>query len=203
MDIPIDAPVECADGQYGHTIAIILNPVDDHVSHLIVREPSLLGFDRMVSVELVTGSTPDLVRLRCTKHELAHMPPFVAASYLAAAPNFRPEYGIGVVLWPYISAQPWSGSQFTNTPPGEVALQRGAHVQATDGQIGAVEEFLVSPLTNAVTHLILRAGPLWNRQDVTIPIAQIDHIDDDRVYLKLTKQQIAELPTFAADRVAV
>ena len=38
------------------------------------------------------------------------------------------------------------------------------------------------------------------RQDVTIPVAKIDRIDDDGVYLKLNKREIAALPALAMQR---
>jgi hypothetical protein len=92
MDLPINATIECADGRYGHSMAIILNQVSDQVTHLVVREPGLLGIERMTPVELVTESTPELIRLRCTKDELAQMPLFITTNYLPASPGSLPGY---------------------------------------------------------------------------------------------------------------
>jgi sporulation protein YlmC with PRC-barrel domain len=85
-------------------------------------------------------------------------------------------------------------------PPDELAVRRGAHVEATDGRIGVVEEFLVDPINGHITHLVLREGHLWGKKDVTIPVAQIDHIEEDKVYLKLSKQSIEALPAIAVRR---
>jgi hypothetical protein len=199
MDLPINATVACANGPGGHSTAIILNPVSNEITHLIVREPGLLGVERMAPVELVTESTPELIRLRCTSDELAELPPFTSTSYLPALPGFQPGYDAGRVFSPYMSMQP-IGIDYANTPPDERVISRGAQVHATDGQIGAVEEFLVNPLSNGITHVVLREGHFWSHQDVTIPIAQIDHIDDDGVYLKLSKHEIEALPAVAVHR---
>jgi sporulation protein YlmC with PRC-barrel domain len=194
MDLPINAAIACADGPCGHSTAIILNPVSDQVTHLVVREPGLLGIERMIPVELVTESTPELIRLRCTTDELADMPPFVTTNYLPAPPGLMPGYGGGVLLWPYVGLPSEIGIDHQNIAPDELAVHRGSHVHATDGHIGEVEEFVVNPANNGITHVVLREGHFWNHQDVTIPVAQIDHIDDDSVYLTLNKDQIAALP---------
>jgi hypothetical protein len=199
MDLPINATIACADGSGGRSTAIILNPVNNEITHLIVREPGLLGVERMVPVELVTDSTPELIRLRCTRAELADLPPFVTTSYLPGYPGLQPGYGAGRMFSPYLSMRP-IGIDHANTPPNEWVIHGGAHVHATDGQIGAVEEFLINPVSNAITHVVLREGHFWSHQDVTIPIAQIDHIDDDGVYLKLNKHEIEALPAVAVQR---
>jgi uncharacterized protein YrrD len=200
MNLPINAGVTCADGPGGHSIAILLNPVSDLVTHLVVREPGLLGVDRMVPVELIASSTAQQIDLRSTKAELAQLPPFVTTNYLTASPGLLPGYAGDVLLWPYVGMELDAGVDHENTPPDELAIHRGSHVNATDGHIGQVEEFVFNPANNGITHVVLREGHLWSRQDITIPVAQIDHIDDDTVYLKLSKNQIDALPALAVHR---
>jgi uncharacterized protein YrrD len=200
MNLPINAAIACADGPCGHSTAIILNPISDQVTHLVVREPRLLDTERMVPLEFVIESTPELIRLRCTKDELVHMPPFVTTSYLPP-PNVLPgPDGAGVMLWPYVSMEPGVGIDHENIAFDELAIHRGSHVHATDGRIGEVEEFVVNPANDAITHIVLREGHFWNHQDVTIPVAQIDRIDADSVYLTLTKHQVEALPVLAVHR---
>ena len=104
-------------------------------------------------------------------------------------------------LWPY--ALPESDViplEYERTPPGELAIRRGAHVQATDGRVGQVDEFLIDPVNEHITHLVLREGHLWGQKDVTIPISEIDRFEEDTVYLKLDKDQIEALPTVSVRR---
>jgi len=103
---------------------------------------------------------------------------------------------------PYLSMQPRVGIDHENTPADELAIHRGAHVHATDGQIGVVEEFLVNPVSSVITHVILREGHFWNRQQVTIPVTKIDHIKDDTVYLTLNTHEVEALPALAVHRHA-
>jgi sporulation protein YlmC with PRC-barrel domain len=73
-------------------------------------------------------------------------------------------------------------------------------VEATDGHVGRVDKFLVDQATGHITHLVLREGHLWGQKDVTAPISQIDHIEEDTVYLKLDKHAIESLPTIPVRR---
>ena len=200
MDLPINATIACTNGPGGHATAIILNPVSDQVTHLVVREPGLLGIERMMPVELVLESTPELIRLRCTTAELAHMPPFVTTNYLPASPGAMTGYAEGVMLWLYISLPSGVSVSHENIAFDALAIHRGAQVHATDGHIGEVEEFVINPANNGITHVVLREGHFWNHQDVTIPVTQIDHMDNDIVYLTLNKQQIEALPALVVQR---
>jgi hypothetical protein len=197
VELPINAPIACTDGSGGHSTAVILNPVSNLITHLVVREPGLLGVERMVPVEFVTASTPEQIDLHTSIEELAQMPPFVSNHYLPPEPGFVAVYGTGTMLWPFMSNQSQVEVNGENVAEDELTIHRGAQVHATDGHVGEVERFLVEPTSCRITHLILHEGHLWNQQDVTIPILEIDHIEDNSIFLKLTKQQIDELPAQA------
>jgi hypothetical protein len=47
---------------------------------------------------------------------------------------------------------------------------------------------------------VLRKGHLWGEKDVLIPVSEIGQIDEDRVYLTLSKEEIANLPTIPIQR---
>ena len=79
-------------------------------------------------------------------------------------------------------------------PSDELAVHRGSHVEATDGRVGSVDAFIVNPTNSHISHLVLREGHLWNTQDVTIPVSEIDHIESDTVYLKLDMHGVHTLP---------
>jgi hypothetical protein len=48
-----------------------------------------------------------------------------------------------------------------------LALSQHDSVEATDGHVGNIAEFLIDPRTDAITHLVLREGHLWGRKYVT------------------------------------
>ena len=186
MDIPINVDVRCADGSCGRSTYIVLDPTTWQVTHVVVREQRFPHTEYLVPVDRVVESTPSLVRLRCTAQELVEMEPFMETEYI---PVEIPAYA-SESLWPYRMVP----LQHEQVPLGELALRRGARVQATDGRVGRVDELLVEPATGHITHLVLREGHLWGQKNVTIPVAQIDRIEEDTVYLKLDKQTVAKLP---------
>ena len=55
-----------------------------------------------------------------------------------------------------------------------------------------------TPRTTASPHLVLREGHLWGKKDVTIPLDQIDRIEEDVVHLKLDKAAVEHLPSVRA-----
>ena len=110
----------------------------------------------------------------------------------------------GYLYWPY--ALPVAGyiSDEVNThipvkrrniPMDEFALHRGAWVEATDGTVGQVDELLINSNNMQVTHLVLLERHLLKKREITIPVSQIDRVDEDTIYLKLDRKSVEELPT--------
>ena len=89
---------------------------------------------------------------------------------------------------------------FQQIPPGELAVRRGTRVEATDGYVGHVDEFVVNPENDHITHLVMREGHLWGRKDVIIPLSAMGDTHDDTVFLKLNKHQVASLSSFPVHR---
>jgi sporulation protein YlmC with PRC-barrel domain len=110
-------------------------------------------------------------------------------------------YSVPYEVWPYAryEAMPMP-FEHERIPTGEVAIRRGTPVKATDGDVGKVDEFLVDPKNNDISHLILREGHLWEKKDVTIPVSNIDRITEEAVYLNLDKKAIESLPTVPVRR---
>jgi uncharacterized protein YrrD len=71
-------------------------------------------------------------------------------------------------------------------------------VEATDGTIGHVSEFMVNPANGHITHLILRRGHLWNTHEVTIPVTAIKSMEEDTVYLGIDKHAVENMPAAPA-----
>lgn len=104
-------------------------------------------------------------------------------------------------MHPYMIPEPTTVTvKHKSVPEGELSIRRGARVEASDGTVGQVDEFLVRPGTDEVTHLILREGHLWGQKEVAIPISRIDRYRDGAVFLTLSRQEIAELPAIAMRR---
>jgi hypothetical protein len=208
MEIPLNAQVECTDGICGSSAYVLINPVIEEVTHLVVREDSS-NTEYIVPVEVVAETIADTIQLRCSKADLEKMDPFIKTEYIQEKAPAYPEYHQGMYfgagstyLAPYVVPEmtvqvPVEHQQI---PPGELTVRRGTRVDATDGYVGKVDEFVVNPENGNITHLVMREGHLWGQKDVIIPVSELGENRLDTIFLKLNKQQIEALPTFRLKR---
>jgi len=208
MKILLNAQVECTDNDCGRVVYIVINPVNDQVTHVVVKGDALHSTEYLVPVEFVAETKSDKIRLSCSKAELEQMEPFIKTTFIEEkVPDIifggdgMPGIG-GYYSLPYVTPektvyQPIDEQQL---PAGELAVRRGARVEATDGTVGHVDEFVINPQNNLITHLVMREGHLWGKKEVVIPLAAIKETDQDTVFLKFNKHQIEALPTFPLHR---
>jgi sporulation protein YlmC with PRC-barrel domain len=211
MEIPLQAQVECTDGVCGRSVYVLFNPVIDQVTHLVVREDSSPNTEYIVPVDVVSETIADTIQLRCSKVELEKMDPFIQTRFVEKKVPYRAGsdgygsggYGMGnSYYWPYVTPEGTVrvSVEDQQIPPGEVAVRRGTRVEATDGYIGRVDEFVVNPENGHITHLVMREGHLWGQKDVIIPLSAMGDTREDTVFLKLDKHQIESLPSFPVHR---
>ena len=202
MDIPINVEVLCAGKECGRSTCLIVNPINERITHLVVAEKVFPYIERLVPVEKIVASTPNSIQLRCSQTDLSGMDAFEETDFIEAGQlEASFPYNAPYEVWPYamydVMPMPLEHEQI---PAGEVAIHRGTSVKATDGPVGKVDEFLIDPENDVITHLVLREGHLWGKKDVTIPVSEIDKIAEEAVYLKLDKKAIEKLPTVPVKR---
>jgi sporulation protein YlmC with PRC-barrel domain len=193
MDMPLDVEVYCVDGLCGQSKELVLDRKTEEVTHLVVKEKHPPHTELLVPVNLVTETTSHRIRLRCAKDELAELQPFLKVEVVREEiPHYIPDPYLMPIEVP---ESKWIIVKHESIPPGEVAVRQGARVEATDGHVGRLDEFLVDPGTEQVTHLVMREGHLWGQRDVTIPVSEIDRLEENTIYLKLDKHQVEALPS--------
>jgi uncharacterized protein YrrD len=208
MDISINAKVNCQNQECGKINSVIINPISKIITHIVVQEKGLIGINRLVPIEKIIDSNPNQITLSCEEDEFFKFEAFNQDHYLyyqAPYLNFEPgEY----YLYPYMvpkfedsSLDETSIDEMDLLPPGELEIHRGSTVQATDGKIGVVDEFLISPVDNHITHIVLKEGHFWGKSLVTIPVSEIDKIETNIVYLKLDTAAIETLPVIPVKRL--
>ena len=209
MEIPLQAQVECTDGVCGRSVYVLINPVIDQVTHMVVKENASPNTEYIVPVEMVTETIAGTIRLRCSQAELEKMEPFIKTKVMEEkVPDRRSGngggmYGTGAYYYlPYVTAERtvYESMKSRQIPPGELAVQQGTRVEATDGYVGKVDEFVVNPANGHITHLVMREGHLWGKKDVIIPLSAMGDTHEDTVFLTIDKYQIESLPTFPLHR---
>ena len=165
---------------------MIVDPVAESLTHLVVEPGRHKERARMVPVELVVGVEDDRIRISCTKEEFERLDPAEDIRFLPAeTPTYlADDMPLGRGHEPmYID----------RVPLGEVAIRRGDPVHARDGEIGAVKGLVIDPVDHDVTHVILQEGHLWGRKQVAIPIGAANRVGDE-IRVDLTKDEVEALP---------
>jgi sporulation protein YlmC with PRC-barrel domain len=185
----IGADVSCTDGACGEVRRLIVDPVADTVTHLVVGPKHRRGHGRLVPVSLA-GASAGQIRLRCTKAEFEELDPAQETRQLPEEPA-EP-----TILGGYDPASSTRRRQYVtedSVPVGEAEVRPGDHVYATDGRIGQVRGFVIDPASGHVAHVLLREGHLWGRKEVAIPVSAVTRVDDG-IRLGITRQQVQDLP---------
>ena len=211
-EFDIGSAVACRDGVGGHLSRVVVDPVARAITHLAVEPSDRHSRGRLVPVESVESTEGGVIRLKCTKpqfevFELAEDTQLLSGE--AEHPDYDQEH---VVALPYYGLRTDSAGfahmpqhhmsarvkLHDRVPVGEVAVRRGEHVHATDGQIGRVKGLVIDPADHHVTHFLLNEGHLWGHKTVAIPIGAVTHIEDG-VRLSLTKDEVRDLPPVDVD----
>jgi sporulation protein YlmC with PRC-barrel domain len=221
VDFVIGASASCTDGSCGEVIRVVIDPLAEKVTHLVIEPKHRQGLGRLVPLNLLassadpgsaaSGSDAEEVRLSCSMAEFQQLDSAEDTQFVPGTSGYA-SYGPGeVVAWPYYglgggmgmgTALPMDGMSQTITydavPAGEVAVRRGEHVHATDGVIGRVQGLVIDTASHHVTHVLLQEGHLWGRKDVAIPIGAVAGTDDG-IQLTITKDQVKDLPPVDID----
>ncbi len=200
----IGAKVQCTDGPGGQALAVVVDPTTTAVTHLAVKGDMAANY--MVPLSHVSDSSRDLIQLDCSVAELRGMYPFTETHYINSSDDTQTNpypYMVGdIYMSPYVLPAEMSIPYVEEDciPPNELAFRRGASIVATDGSIGKVDEFVLSPDTGHISHIVMREGHFWGKHDVMIPMTAVDRFDGETVHLSLDKEAVKALPSVPVKR---
>jgi hypothetical protein len=207
--------VACSDGPCGEVTRVVINPVANVLTHLVVDPKHGGDKGRLVPIALVSSTAQETV-LACTRSEFDKLEEAEETQLLSGAPGQWAYLQDQMLSWPYYGLGGGAGVfggggmgvfadvEFpllvTNdrVPLGEVEVRRGDHVLATDGAIGRVKGLVIHPGDHCVTHVLLDEGHLWGQKRVAIPISAVMDTADG-IRLKLTKDEVRDLPPVEVD----
>jgi hypothetical protein len=179
MNIRIGGHVDATDGRVGEVSRVVAPHWK--LTDIVVRDSKLFGTERLVPVEDVVGASAERVSLRLSHAQFGLMPPYVrTVNYTPSTPD----------TYLGMAAQHTVALDQADVTEDEMALSGGERVEATDGTVGSVDEVIVDRSTGAVSDIVLREGPLWNKRTVAIPVERVDRVEHNVVYLNLDKQHV-------------
>jgi len=200
----IGAAASCSDGICGVVTEVVVDPVGRAVTHLVVEPKHRKGLGRLVPLDLVGEVSELLVQLSCTTAQFEELEHAEETQFLPGSGGLM-DFPIGVTLpEPFFGLTDVIGGvpqavTYDSLPIGEVAIQRGEHVDASDGRVGVVQGLVVDPQNQAVTHVLLQEGHVWGRKQLAIPISMVERVDN-HVWLNITRQQVRDLPDVSLDQ---
>jgi sporulation protein YlmC with PRC-barrel domain len=213
----IGTEASCSDGAVGKVSRVIVDPVAEEVTHLVVEPEHRRDPGRFVPLGLVDDAAGGIL-LRCTKAEFERLDSAQEDQFIPATSGYE-DYGPGQAgYWPYYGlgagmngmgmvgvgggmgpgVVPARTVSYETVPLGEVDVRRGDPVHATDGHIGKVQGLVIDPVSRHVTHVLLQEGHLWGRKEVAIPIGAVASTSDG-IRLTITKKEVQDLPAVDID----
>jgi sporulation protein YlmC with PRC-barrel domain len=210
----IGADVSCTDGDCGEVQRVVVDPVAEAVTHLVVAPRHREDQSRLVPLDLVDATTGE-IRLHCTMQQFEELSPAEEVQFIQGTGAFSgydpgqvgywPLYGLGMgpgAAMPLLAEGTPPVSIVRDTVPlGEVDIRRGDPVHATDGDIGRVQGLVIDRGSRHVTHVLLQEGHLWGRKEVAIPIGAVASTSKG-IELTITKQDVQDLPAVDIDHPA-
>jgi sporulation protein YlmC with PRC-barrel domain len=215
MRLDLGTEIQCADGDLGELSDIVVDPTTRRVTHLVVEPKHGYFTPRLVPVELVGSGDAVPIELTCTVKEAGELEHAEEIAYLRLGefPVDDPKYDVQVtemLALPYYEGldMPSAGVtsygrgvdvRYERVPKGEVEIRRKSPVIASDGhRLGHVDGLVVDD--GAVTHVVLEAGHLWGKREITVPIGAVERVDEEGVTLTIAKDDVEKLDTVRLHR---
>jgi hypothetical protein len=127
--------------------------------------------------------------------------PYWAGSYLWGAYPY-PYLGFGPVLSPADLERErrwnWEVKERSDPHLRSSRAVTGYHIQATDGDIGHVDDYLVDDRSWAIRYMIVNTSNWWPGKKVLVAPAWIEQVDWDqsKVHVAITRAQIKNSPEY-------
>lgn len=83
-----------------------------------------------------------------------------------------------------------------------IQLQKHAHVLASNAQeVGSLDRVVVNPETKVITHIVVRMGSLFNKEDKIVPIELVTDTTEDLVVLEADVSTVESMPRFEEKQI--
>lgn len=215
--------VTAAGDKVGDLERIVIDPVTQQVTHIIVGEGFFFTENRVLPIEVVDRADEEQVVLKPTVDEDLDAWPVFEETYTVpiedAPPTDMPRpvnesaavQPVPAYYWYPPVGPAYSGNLGLpyypgtvvdverNVPEGSAALKEGAPIYSADHHhVGDVERVFTDSATDTVTHFLISRGLLFKKHKL-IPARWITDIRDDRVVLAVQKDVLERLPDYAED----
>ncbi|MGW8250450.1 MAG: DUF1269 domain-containing protein [Anaerolineales bacterium] len=194
IKFPLDpnARVQLLDNKHATVQSVVINPAQQSVLYFVVRDAREQRW--LVPLEYVIEADDDLVTLKISSDEFSQLSKFDESQYLLGGDEENDFFKAGDNReTPIYFLADYDGEADFSLEKN-LALIRGAFVEASDGMIGTIEEIAIDPKSGFASQLIIHTMGR-EKVETVIPASMIDHVEVDSVYLKITRSEFEELPS--------
>lgn len=157
------------------------------------------------------------IEVELTKKQIEDSPPWqsdkpVSRQFEESYYGFYgwPMYWGGPFGWGYYPYPMRDREQWKEPTQGEKAWDhdlrstdavRGYHIQATDGEIGHVEDFIIDDETWAIRYLVVATRNWWPGKKVLVSPQWIERVswDESKVFVNLSRETIKQSPEYTEE----
>lgn len=197
-EIPLDAVVACVDGEAGTSSAILMNRWTRRVTGLVVEDRGFAHVERLVPADRLAATGPDQIELSCASSDIETMERFRETTYLRST---GPETQDSDSTADAALVEPFGDLEGEylqvveeRVPRGEVAIERGMAIEASDGGVGRVAGLLVDALEGHVTHLLATVHHVFRVSRVAVPLEAVQRVGTSTIHLRLDRDAFHALP---------
>jgi hypothetical protein len=159
----------------------------------VVDEKEAPYLKRLTPLELIRAGDSTEIWLDCTRAQLSTLRPFLEIEDFKGN-GLHTQYTAKMYsIWPKnVRRKLPVPIKLEQLAPETVKIHGNNRVKVTDGNLGRVSQFLVNPITKKATALVVRWRTWWKVNEALVPISQVDHFEEDLVFLKLSKLDLQE-----------
>jgi uncharacterized protein YrrD len=194
---------------------VVIDPSKDEVTSLIAKKGFLFTEDKVIPISLVMGSTDEYIKLYNFEGSFDDLDDYIEVHYVKAdkggkyglhkkdEDNLPPliayppmgNMGVGFVPSIYYPEQTVP-KKIKNTAGNTVDISRNARVIGLSGDhIGDVEEVIVNPNSDRITHFVISKGLVFNEEKL-IPSSWVRGFDSNQLKLVVNSKIVEQLPEY-------
>lgn len=204
MKIPLKAKVVCQDGEFGSVRELLIDPVKERVTHLVI-ENKHNHLQLVVPTDTVDYSTDAVVTIEKPAKEIDDFPPFLIHEYInvpASDAEFAywgadPTMTHSYTMFPYVMREGRPVVEVTreDIPQGELSLRKGMCVKDQEGKrLGHIDELIIDAESDFISHIVMRSGHMFGKKEVAVPNVNIYSFDRECVVLTISEEEVLQLP---------
>lgn len=198
------ADVFATDGRFGTLADVVIDPIADELTHLVVAPDDQLQQARVVP-RWLTSETDDGIKVELDVRHVKLLQRRLPGDFVRAAPpdraegdRFDDDLRFKTVLYhPYFEDPSCDPGAMTGVAMAELDLRCGSDVvSSNDRLLGRIVGFLIDD--GLMRALIVRSGLAGFTHDVAVPIGLIADVVADMVLLDIDRHEFRALPTTTA-----